>query len=508
MSSHLFGKFILVLALIAGGLVPSVFAGDSDLFSDHLQKVRLGKAIFFDADLSKPAGQSCASCHDPQAGFADPDTYLPVSQGAIRSRFGNRNAQTVSYAMFSPPLHFDPTMRPGIMEGMYKGGLFWDGRADTLEDQAKQPFLNPLEMHNPSRKTVVLAVRQTAYAGFFEEVFGPLSPRNVDYAYECIAEALAAYMRSPEASPFTSKYDAWKAGNTGLSDQEFSGYQLFKGKALCFRCHAEPVFTNFGHQNLGMPRNPELPYYYLPPPLNPDGVNYVDRGLGDFLRSTGWISEEDAAKEDGKFKIPSLRNCAVTPPYVHNGVHETLHDVVRFNNTRDETWAGWPPPEVPENVHRHVPPMAGTFGRLGLTEGDINDIVAFLQTLTDGYFIPSVGNRYPVAAAGPDQDVETGNVVQSDGGGSHDPDDDAITYTWTFVTIPMKMRMEGMKMVPVVSQVAFSDPGAKDPTFVPDIAGIYDIALTVTDGELSDVDFMQVSVMRDSVMQVSVAGSP
>jgi hypothetical protein len=98
--------------------------------------------------------------------------------------------------------------------------------------------------------------------------------------------------------------------------------------------------------------------------------------------------------------------------------------------------------------------------------------------------------------------------VQSDGGGSHDPDDDAITYTWTFVTIPMKMRMEGMKMVPVVSQVAFSDPGAKDPTFVPDIAGIYDIALTVTDGELSDVDFMQVSVMRDSVMQVSVAGSP
>ena len=464
-----------------------------------VELVRLGKVIFFDPNLSKPVGQSCASCHDPAAGFADPDPNLPVSTGAIPSRVGNRNAQTISYAMFSPPLHFDPTMRPGIMEGMYKGGLFWDGRADTLEIQARQPFLNVLEMHNPNTRTVVLSVRSAEYAGFFGQVFGPevlaspLSPAGVDAAFDCVAQALATYMRSPEVSPFTSKYDSWKAGNAVLSEEELSGYQLFTGKALCFRCHAEPIFTNFGHQNLGTPRNPDNPFYQLPPPLNPDGMNYIDRGLGDLLRGRG---EEQAAREDGKFKIPSLRNCAVTPPYVHNGVHETLHDVVRFNNTRDEPWASWPAPEVPANVHRHMPPMAGTFGRLGLTDSEVDDIVAFLQTLTDGYFTPVEGNRYPVADAGVDQNSVPDTAVQLDGGGSSDPDGDEIRYRWNFVTVPMKMKMkmEGMQMVPVVSKVAFSDAGAETPTFVPDLPGIYDIALTVTDGELSSVDFLQVTV--------------
>src|SRR3972149_2101619 len=120
--------------------------------------VALGKAIFFDKNLSQPNGQSCASCHDPAAGFTDPD-HSAVSQGAIRKREGNRNAQSAAYAMFSPELRYDPTMRPGIMEGMYVGGLFWDGRADTLEEQAKQPFFNVLEMHNPDKRTVVLSVR-------------------------------------------------------------------------------------------------------------------------------------------------------------------------------------------------------------------------------------------------------------------------------------------------------------------------------------------------------------
>ena len=162
--------------------------------------------------------------------------------------------------------------------------------------------------------------------------------------------------------------------------------------AKCANCHSvssdesqsPSLFTNFGHQNLGVPRNPELPFYYLPPSLNPDGIHYIDRGLGDFLRSVG-DPEEQAAKEDGKFKIPSLRNCAITAPYEHNGVFETLKEVVMFNNTRDVPGAGWPPPEVPENVHRHMPPMPRTFGQLGLTDQQVNDIVALLQTLTDGY---------------------------------------------------------------------------------------------------------------------------
>jgi cytochrome c peroxidase len=355
----------------------------------ELQKIELGKKIFFDTNLSKPGGQSCASCHVPAAGFADPDSGLPVSQGAVPSRFGNRNAQSISYSMFAPPLYFDSVnMTPAIPEGQYKGGLFWDGRANTLEDQAKQPFLNPLEMHNPNKAMVFFAVVQSNYASLFRQVFG-LSAFTKDYAYECVAQALAAYMRSPEVSPFTSKYDYWKRGQAQFTAAELHGYQLFQpmGKGKCANCHEEGtmgLFTNFGHQNLGTPRNPELPYYNLPKSLNPDGANYIDRGLGDVLRKEG-VPEAIAAKEDGKFKIPSLRNCAATPPYTHNGYHKTLREVVVFNNTRDLPEATFPAAEVPQNVHRHPMVMPGTLGRLGLNDQEIDDMVAFLNTLTDGY---------------------------------------------------------------------------------------------------------------------------
>jgi len=386
-------KFIAASgALVLFGIM--ILPGVS-IAAEESAMVALGKTLFFDENLSKPIGQSCATCHAPEFGFTDPGG-LPDSEGVIPNRYGNRNAPSVAYAMFSPPLHYDPTVRPGIMEGMCVGGLFWDGRANNLEDQAKGPFLNPLEMHNPGRKTVVLAVRQSKYAGLFEEVFGIASLDDVDTAYEHIAEAIAAYERSPEVNPFTSKYDYWKKGEAEFTEAELRGYVLFADTTMmgakCANCHAvssdesksPSLFTNFGYQNLGAPSNPELPYYFLPRPFNPEGVNYIDRGLGDYLRGIG-VPEELAAKEDGKFKIPSLRNCAVTAPYEHNGVFKTLREVVMFNNTRDVAGAGWPPPEVSENVHRHMPPMPRTFGQLGLTDQQVDDVVAFLQTLTDGY---------------------------------------------------------------------------------------------------------------------------
>ena len=410
---------LVVIALLAISLITPLTsinvgvaaAKQSDPLSGDI--VTLGKAIFFDTRLSKPVGQSCASCHDPSSGFADPNSDLPVSRGAIQTRFGNRNAQSAAYAMYSPELHFDPSMRPGIMGGMYVGGLFWDGRVDSLEEQAQGPFLNPLEMHNPDKKTVVLAVRQSEYAGLFKEVFGEDAFSDVDTAYDYIAQAIAAYERSAEVNPFTSKYDYWVRGEAEFTESELRGYNLFTSRGMmgakCINCHAisedsggmqgsggmgsggmmpstssPSLFTSFGYQNLGVPRNPELPYYSLPSPLNPDGEDYVDLGLGDFLRQIG-LPEEEAAMEDGKFKIPSLRNCAITAPYEHNGVFKTLKEVVMFNNMRDVPEAGYPPPEVPQNVHRHMGNMPRTFGRLGLTEQQVDDIVAFLQTLTDGY---------------------------------------------------------------------------------------------------------------------------
>jgi cytochrome c peroxidase len=213
-------------------------------------------------------------------------------------------------------------------------------------------------------------------------------------------------------NPFNSKFDLFLDGKVGLSDTEARGYALFTGKANCFRCHelsnpdrpgVKPLFTNFGHQNLGAPANPDHPFYNLPSEYNPDGKNYVDLGLGAVVKDP---------KENGKFKIPSLRNVAVTPPYEHNGVFKTLREVVMFNNTRDLPGSNYPPAEVAENVHRHNPaemhgggnmaqppsghvkrmhgftPMPGTLGQLGLTDAEVDDIVAFLGTLTDGYQLP------------------------------------------------------------------------------------------------------------------------
>jgi cytochrome c peroxidase len=382
-----------VVILAAGIISDVVMTGGATPVSGDI--VDLGKTIFLDKNLSSPTGQSCASCHDQATGFADPQNSV-VSEGAIPSRFGNRNAPSVTYAMYSPSLHYDPTIRPGIMEGMYIGGLFWDGRANNLEEQAQGPFLNPLEMHNPDKQTVVQSVRKSNYGTLFKKIFGDKSLDNTDVAFANIAKAIAAYEQSSEVNPFTSKYDYWKKGQAQFTESEKRGYMLFTDigmmGAKCANCHAissdesqsPSLFTNFGYQNLGVPRNSELQYYSLDSSLNPDGASYIDRGLGDFLRKCG-MPEDQAAKEDGKMKIPSLRNCAVTAPYEHNGVFKTLKEVVMFNNTRDIPDAGWPKPEVTQNVHRHMPAMKGTFGQIGLTDPQMDDIVSFLNTLTDGF---------------------------------------------------------------------------------------------------------------------------
>jgi cytochrome c peroxidase len=362
-------------------LAVCMFSWAAVVAQDLTPKQELGKQLFFDTNLSTPPGMSCATCHQPSAGFSD--ARGAVSPGVLPPRCGDRNAPSVAYAAFSPPLHYDPTPRPGVMSGMYVGGLFWDGRVNTLEEQAEAPFLNPLEMHNPNRQTVANSLRRADYADLFTEVFGPASLTETNDAFAKAAEAIAAYERSAEINPFSSKYDAYRAGAAELTEAEARGLALFTSKAKCMNCHSpeggpegKPLFTNFGYQNTGVPKNTENPFYLLPPAFNSQGDAYVDPGLGGFLNDP---------MEKGKFRIPSLRNVAVTPPYMHNGVFQTMREVVHFNNTRDVEGAGWPPPETPENVHRHMPPMPGTFGQLGLTDQEEEDIVAFLHTLTDGY---------------------------------------------------------------------------------------------------------------------------
>jgi cytochrome c peroxidase len=337
----------------------------------------LGKLLYFDTDLSTPTGQSCASCHEPTAGFADPDSELPVSQGVLpQNRFGNRNSPTAAYATFSPEFGIDED------GDTYVGGQFWDGRAKDLVEQAKGPFLNPLEMNNPSKLAVIVKVKNSEYADFFEEVTGvnlkDLSKSNVEIAYIEVAEAIAAYESSAEVNQFSSRYDAYVAKGTGLSEMEAEGLDLFNDKAKCSQCHpSEPgpyeknnaLFTDYTYDNLGTPKNLDNPFYDLPKTFNPARANFIDYGLGGILK---------ADDEMGKFKVPTLRNIAVTSPYMHNGVFDDLTEVVNFYNTRDDPNANWPAPEVAQNVN------VGELGNLGLTAEEVDAIVAFLNTLTDG----------------------------------------------------------------------------------------------------------------------------
>jgi len=388
---------VVAAALVLGsrGAGGAADVGEAGLAAKEL----LGKRLFEDASLSEPAGQSCASCHASGVAFADPDTSRPTSKGVRAGLFGNRNTPMASYAMFAPDFHYDKT------EGHYVGGQFLDGRAATLELQAQQPFLNPVEMANPNRETVVAKVRDGAHAKLFREVFGAAAFDDADAAYARISEAIAAFERTAAFAPFTSKFDYYVKGRAALTAQELRGLELYNAedKGNCAACHPSTspdggktaaLFTDFTYDNLGVPRNPDNPFYALAPEFNPAGRRFVDLGLGGRADLP-----TDANAEKGKFKVPSLRNIAITGPYMHNGYFKDLKAVVQFYNDRDvrpvcanATWTReseaqaqqcWPRPEVEANVN------ADELGRLGLSDTEVDDIVAFMKTLTDGYLPPA-----------------------------------------------------------------------------------------------------------------------
>ena len=343
-------KIQILSLLLAASVIQPVSA---------LTKAELGGRLYFDNTLSEPAGQSCASCHDPAFGFADPDQHLPVSEGVIPGRFGTRNSPSAAYALFYPTF----TLKGGI-----QGGQFWDGRAATLTEQAKGPFLNPVEMNNPDMASVISKIQATDYVADFETICGPST--SVEAAYQCMAEAIADFEKTVMFRPFTSKYDAVQAGLASFTAREQRGLALFTGRGKCSHCHSlgggkEPdIFSDFKYHNIGRPANPEI--FQLRPDLPAD---FRDLGLGAVLNDP---------KQNGKFKTVHIRNITLTPPYMHNGVLATLKDVVHFYNTRDVP-GEWPAPEVPETI------SSSFVGDLGLSADEEDDIVLFMQTLTDGY---------------------------------------------------------------------------------------------------------------------------
>ncbi len=349
-------------------------------------QAKLGRALFFDTTLSEPAGIGCVSCHsNPRNAWTDQNKSIPTSRGAL-GLFGSRNAPTPMYSQYSPALQYNQ------FDDSYVGGLFWDGRASSLEAQAGGPVLNHLEMNNSSIASFVAKIR-TKYLAQFEFIYGTGALDDDQVAFNYFVKSIAAFERAPVFNLFTSKYDAYLAGKTALTATELRGLQAFESptKGNCATCHTSrpaadgspPLFTDFSYGNLGVPRNPNNPFY-KEISINPQGAAWVDNGLG---------LTTNLASQDGKFKTPTLRNIAQTGPYMHNGYFDDLPTLISFLSTREVKQLCpsifvtandavkkrcWPVPEVSRNLDSNV-------GRLGLTDQDINDITAFLNTLTDGF---------------------------------------------------------------------------------------------------------------------------
>jgi len=363
-------RFSLVSLLFIAGA-----ASATTVVNSGPEMEALGKRLFFDPILSNPPGQSCASCHAPQTGFADP-RRTAVSEGIHSSRFTRRNAPSITYLATATPLHYD------AKDGTYVGGLFYDGRAKGFTDQIEGPLFSPVEMANPNKKQLIDRLRNSPYRREFQKVYGDKSLIDTDTGFAQLGEVLATYQRSREVSPFSSKYDFYLAGKVKLTEAEERGLRLYadEKKGNCAACHphergadgSPPLFTDFTYDNIGVPKNTASPFLTQAAEFNPAGRDALDIGLGETVKER---------RQNGKFKVTTLRNISLTAPYMHNGVFATLEEVVDFYNTRDVN-PKWAPPEVPENLNKEE------LGDLKLADNEVQDIVTFLKTLTDGYTLP------------------------------------------------------------------------------------------------------------------------
>jgi len=371
---------VLVVVALAFG-VTAVAQGESPLSDKEL----LGKMLFFDEALSLNGNQSCATCHAPEAGWVGPDTAIndagAVYEGSIPGAFGDRKPPSAAYGGGSPLLYWD------AKGGVWVGGMFWDGRAagftlgDPLAEQALGPYLNPAEQALPDGASVIAIVKASDYAGLFDQVWGA-GALDGPNAYDYVGYSIAAYERSAEVNPYSSKYDAVLAKKAKFTKQEKKGMNLFFGKGKCDKCHNGPDFTDFTYDNLGVPKNLANPVYSRDP-------DFVDPGLGGFLRASDY-DEDVYLAEWGKHKVPTLRNVGlglesgIVKAYGHNGYFKSLEEIVHFYNTRDVPGAGWmgepwPAPEYAATMN------TAELGNLRLKPDEEAALVAFMKTLSDGW---------------------------------------------------------------------------------------------------------------------------
>ena len=360
-----------------------------------LDIVAVGKLIFRDTSLSASGRLACASCHNPDNAHAQSNDLAAQLGGADMTSQGSRAAPSLRYMNLTPRFSI-------AADGTPSGGFNRDGRAQTLAEQAQRPLLAVHEMANADAAAVIAKLRGAAYAEQFRALFGAAIFDDPAAAFERVQLALQQYQKNdPDFHPFDSKYDQFIAGKASLSDGELRGLALFNNpnKGNCAACHpsakaadgSPPLFTDFSFDNLGVPRNPALA-------ANRDPA-YYDLGLCAPDR-TDLAQRRDLC---GAFKVPTLRNVATRKVFFHNGGFTSLRDVVAFYVRRDTNPEEWYPraadgtilkfDDLPAELRRNVNIAEGPYNRLpgqapALSSSEIDDVVRFLGTLTDGYRAP------------------------------------------------------------------------------------------------------------------------
>lgn len=397
----------LMVLIIAGALGLFGLPASAGLLpmdeADLTPVERLGKHIFEDKTLSRPAGVACASCHDPARAYQgnNGSSVAALARGAQRGALGKRNTPSIMYDSFAPPFGFvdDRDAKTGAVEKIPVGGQFYDGRAVDMTEQVEGPLLDPNEMNAASKRSVVEAIRDGAYAPLAREVLGEKVFDDPDAAYIKLAAAVAAFESSARFHPFASKFDDVLRGKATFTPIEERGFALFKDpeKGNCLACHAglekshDPhdwMFTDYTYDALGAPRNRLIP-------ATSGSGKAPDLGLCQRpgLKKAA-PADFDTERLCGAFKVPTLRNVAVTGPWLHNGVFTKLRDVVAFYATRDAQPWRWYPREsqkfddLPSIYHDNVNVEEVPYDRKAgekprLDDSEIDAIVVFLETLTD-----------------------------------------------------------------------------------------------------------------------------
>jgi cytochrome c peroxidase len=362
----------------------------------------LGRKVFFDNSLSASGHMACASCHSPAYAYGPPNGLAVQLGGSALDRQGPRSVPSLRYTLNRTPIwhkEFISSAAERLMEGEEPptGGFGWDGRFNSLHDQAAFPLLAPNEMANASREDVVAKLKRTDYADDFRKVFGAEIFEAPQAAFAALLTALERFqLDDPTFHPFSSKYDDYLDGKAALTPRELHGLALFDdpNRGNCATCHLDrkgvngvhPTFTDYQFEALGVPRNPEIHANASP--------DYFDMGLCGPMR----IDQAKQVQFCGLFKTPTLRNVAARSVFFHNGRFHTLRDALRFYVRRDTDPQLWYPvtpsgtidkfDDLPVKLRANADvidePLTHEKGQPPVwTDAEIDDVIAFLTTLTD-----------------------------------------------------------------------------------------------------------------------------